>query len=85
MENNEIENLAEKALANVIADITLEVFLEIEKNFDNEYSLLEKEKDRGAINQAIGKFVKNRLQLTNLDSQKTNACGLITSYTKHGL
>lgn len=84
MNNNEIENLAEKALANVVADITLKVFMEIENNerFLHEYNQLG---EQGSVNQAIGKFVKNRLQLTNLDSPKTDACSLITSYTKHGL
>lgn len=83
MENNEIENLAEKALANVIADITLEVFIEIEKNFEDEYQLIKQRNQ--SINSKIGEFVKNRLQLTNLGSTNTDACSLIKSYTKHGL
>jgi hypothetical protein len=83
MNNNEIENLAEKALANVVADITLQVFLEIEKNFEDEYQLIKQHNQN--INSKIGEFVKNKLQLTNVKPQKTDACSLITSYTKHGL
>jgi hypothetical protein len=84
---NEIEKLAEKALEEIVLNITDDVFLIIQSETDtmHQYIDLVSENGRDNVNQTIGKYVKNRLNLTNLDREDKPDSTLIQSYQKHGL
>lgn len=84
---NNIEEIAEKALQEIVADIADDVFLIIQSENDSmqQYLDLVIEKGKDNVNQTIGKYVKNRLKLTNLDREDEPSSTLIQSYQRHGL
>ena len=84
---NKIEKIAENALEVIIEDITDHVFGVIQGDSDLMEQYIEQvvENDKDTVNKTIGKYIKNRLNLTNLEREKYPASSLIKSYQKHGL
>lgn len=84
---NKIEEIAEQALQVIIEDITDHVFGVIQEDYElmQQYIQQVKENDRDAVNKAIGKYIKKRLNLTNLGREDDSESSLIKSYEKHGL
>lgn len=84
---NKIEKIAETALTDIITDITDHVFEVIQHDRDlmQAYLKVVSEKGRDTTNKTIGKYVKNRLKLTNLDRSDDPESTLILSYQRHGL
>jgi hypothetical protein len=82
-----IEKLAENVLQEIITNITDDVFLVIQHNreYMKKYFELSDESSRDTVNQKIGKYLKNRLNLTNLDRSDDPESVLIETYTQHGL
>jgi len=64
-------------------DITDLVFLEIEKNYMNEYKNACNFENPGTINQEIGRFVKTYWNLNNLERCYNPNSNLIGSFRKH--
>ena len=84
---NKIEEIAEQALQVIIEDITDHVFGVIQEDYELMQQYIEqvKENDRDTVNKAIGKYIKKRLNLTNLGREDDSESSLIKSYEKHGL
>jgi hypothetical protein len=84
---NKIEEIAEQALQVIIEDITDHVFGVIQEDYElmQQYIQQVKENDRDTVNKAIGKYIKKRLNLTNLGREDDSESSLIKSYEKHGL
>lgn len=83
-----LESVADKALKIIIEDITDHVFTVIQDNRELMQQYIEQVEDKGkdTVNRAIGKHVKNRLNLTNLNEREQEPQStLIASYEKHGL
>lgn len=82
------ESVAEDALKIIIEGITDHVFVVIQDNRELMQQYIDQVEANGkdTVNRTIGKYVKNRLNLTNLD-ERENApqSTLIASYEKHGL
>lgn len=84
---NKIEEIAEQALQVIIEDITDHVFGVIQEDYElmQQYIQQVKENDRDTVNKTIGKYIKKRLNLTNLGREDDSESSLIKSYEKHGL
>ncbi len=84
---NKIEEIAEQALQVIIEDITDHVFGVIQEDYElmQQYIQQVKANDRDTVNKAIGKYIKKRLNLTNLGREDDSESSLIKSYEKHGL
>jgi len=84
---NKIEEIAEQALQVIIEDITDHVFGVIQEDYElmQQYMQQVKENDRDTVNKVIGKYIKKRLNLTNLGREDDSESSLIKSYEKHGL
>lgn len=84
---NKIEEIAEQALQVIIEDITDHVFGVIQEDYElmQQYIQQVKENDRDTVNKAIGKYIKKRLNLTDLGQEDDSESSLIKSYEKHGL
>jgi hypothetical protein len=84
---NKIEEIAEQALQVIIEDITDHVFGVIQEDYElmQQYIQQVKENDRDTVNKVIGKYIKKRLNLTNLGQEDDSESSLIKSYEKHGL
>ena len=84
---NKIEEIAEQALQVIIEDITDHVFGVIQEDYElmQQYIQQVKENDRDAVNKVIGKYIKKRLNLTDLGQEDDSESSLIKSYEKHGL
>ncbi len=85
---NKNESIAEKALEAIVEDITDHVFSMIQDDRDLMQSYIEQvtTDGRDTVNRTIGKYVKNRLNLTNKDERGNDPHStLISSYEKHGL
>lgn len=84
---NKIEEIAEQALQVIIEDITDHVFGVIQEDYElmQQYIQQVKENDRDTVNKTIGKYIKKRLNLTNLGLEDDSESSLIKSYEKHGL
>ena len=84
---NKSEKIAEKALQLMIENITDNVFMVIQEDraLMKQYidQVIADGKDN--VNQTIAKYIKNRLNLTNLGRDDDPASSLISSYEKHGL
>ena len=85
---NEIESVAEEALKLLIEDITDHVFVIIQDNRALMHRYLDQVDDIGkdTVNRTIGKYIKTRLDLTNLEKREDDPQStLISSYERHGL
>jgi len=84
---NKIEEIAEQALQVIIEDITDHVFGVIQEDYElmQQYIQQVKENERDVVNKTIGKYIKKRLNLTNLGREDDSESSLIKSYEKHGL
>jgi len=84
---NKIEEIAEQALQVIIEDITDHVFGVIQEDYElmQQYIQQVKENDRDTVNKVIGKYIKKRLNLTNLGREDDSESSLVKSYEKHGL
>lgn len=85
---NPIESVAEEALEIIAKDITDQVFIIIQDNRELMQKYIDQVEASGkdTVNRTIGKYVKNRLNLTNLDQREDDPQStLIASYEKHGL
>ena len=84
---NKIEEIAEQALQVIIEDITDHVFGVIQEDYElmQQYIQQVKENDRDTVNKVIDKYIKKRLNLTNLGREDDSESSLIKSYEKHGL
>lgn len=84
---NKTEEIADKALQLMIENITDNVFMVIQEDRGLMQQYIEQviANGRDNVNQTIGKYIKNRLKLTNLGRDNDPASSLITSYEKHGL
>ena len=84
---NKIEEIAEKAMQVIVENITDHVFLLIQE--DRELMQLYIEQvvgsDKESVNKTIGKYIKKRLNLTNIGREEIPESSLISSYEKHGL
>jgi len=78
-------NYAEQVVNNFITDITDHVFLNIERNDDlmREYMSNVNLYGLDAVNTAIGKKVKERLNLENDGESDKPQSRLIKTYTRH--
>ena len=84
---DEIKTIAEKALLKIMENITDYVFLEIQNDRElmQEYLRQLKENDAEGMNAKIGKYIKERLNLTNIGREEEPESTLIKSFEKHGL
>lgn len=84
---NKIEEIAENALQGLLEDITDHVFMLIQddRNLMQDYIQQVVENDKDTVNKAIGKYIKKRLDLTNLGRCEEPESSLISSYERHGL
>lgn len=84
---NKTEEIAEKALMVMVENITDHVFLLIQEDRDLMQQYIEQVLANGKdnVNQTIGKYIKNRLNLTNTGREEAPESSLIFSYEKHGL
>ena len=84
---NKTEEVAEKALQVIVENITDHVFLLIQEDRDLMQQYIEQVVANGkdSVNQTIGKYVKNRLNLTNIGREEAPESSLIASYEKHSL
>jgi len=80
-----ISEYAQQVVDNFITDITKHVFLFIEQNesLRQEYESKAKLYGQKAVNAAIGKKVKELLDLKNVGKNKTPKGSSIKSYTRH--
>jgi len=76
---------AEQAVNTFIADITDHLFLSIERDdtLMRDYMTNVNRFGLDKVNMAIGRQIKERLNLENLDESKTPKSRLIKSYTRH--
>ena len=84
---NKTEKIAEKALLLMIENITDNVFIVIQEDRALMKQYIEQviADGRDNVNQTIGKYIKNRLNLTNLGRDEEPSSSLISSFEKHGL
>jgi hypothetical protein len=64
-------------------DITDLVFLEIERNYLQDYTSARRNRSEYAVNTVIGKFIRQYWNLQNVGKCKNPRSKLINSYTKH--
>lgn len=76
---------AEKVVNSFIEDITDHIFLHIQKNESlmREYQTQVHKNSLQSVNTAIGKKVKERLELENIGESDTPKSWLIKSFMKH--
>ena len=76
---------AEQAVNTFIADITDHLFLSIERDdtLMRDYMTNVNRFGLDKVNMAIGRQIKERLNLENLDESKTPKSRLIKGYTRH--
>jgi hypothetical protein len=84
---NKIEEIAENALQGLVEDITDHVFMMIQEDrgLMQDYIQQVVENDKDTVNKTIGKYIKKRLNLTNLGRCEEPESSLIGSYETHGL
>ena len=79
------EEISDRAIALLNKRITNEIFLTIQNDRDLMYDYLRTVEKHGldSVNQRIGKSVKKRYGLTNMDDREDNpSCTLIQSHQK---
>jgi len=81
-----VNDYAEQVVNNFITDITDHIFVNIERNDGLMREYMSKVKSFGLdnVNMAIGKKVKDLLNLKNSDQCRKPQSRLITTYTRHG-
>lgn len=84
---DKIEEIAEGALQVIVENITDHVFLLIQEDRVLMQQYIEQviASDKDTVNRKIGKYIKNRLNLTNIGREEVPESSLIASYEKHGL
>ena len=82
-----MDDYAEQAVINFVADITGHLFLSIQRDKDllREYKIMAKKYTDDKINKAIGRKVKELLKLRNAGVNTSPKSRLITKYTLHKL
>lgn len=79
------EEFAQKVVEKFSEEITDSVFLYIEndKELMHDYLRLVSEKDLDTVNKALGRKIKEKFGVENLDRSNNPKSKLIQSYTKH--